>query len=424
MKPGYKQTEVGVIPEEWEVVRLGDLIASTEYGSSAKSKPRGAVPVLRMGNLQDGRIDWTDLVYTDDPEEIRRYLLNAGDVLFNRTNTIDLVGKTSIYDGQERAIFAGYLIRVRPAETKLDARYLNYFMNTSPARRHSLKVLSVAVGQANINAAKLRSYPIPVPPSVAEQRAIAEALSDADALIESLEALIAKKRQIKQGAMQELLTGKRRLPGFSGEWETKAIGEICEALRGVTYQPADLLPGDSDGSIRLLRSNNVQASRITLDETHRVREARVSSEQLMKAGDILMCAANGSRDLVGKSARFDVEDGFRYTFGAFMAVIRPRRPVDADLMRFLLDSARFREQVHLALAGSSINNLSPRAIAEFVLELPAEDDERRAIAAVLSDLDSELEALEAKLHKARAIKQGMMQELLTGRTRLVPAEVS
>ena len=99
VKPGYKQTEVGLIPQDWEVMPLGRLVASLEYGSSAKSNARGRVPVLRMGNLQGGKVDWSDLVFTDDESEIRKYSLISGDVLFNRTNTVDLVGKTAIYRG-------------------------------------------------------------------------------------------------------------------------------------------------------------------------------------------------------------------------------------------------------------------------------------------------------------------------------------
>src|SRR5512133_985520 len=106
VKRGYKQTDVGVIPEEWEVASLGTLVHSIQYGSAAASKPKGKVPVLRMGNLQGGGLDWRDLVCTDDPAEIRKYELRSGDVLFNRTNTVELVGKTSIYKGERQAIFA------------------------------------------------------------------------------------------------------------------------------------------------------------------------------------------------------------------------------------------------------------------------------------------------------------------------------
>ncbi|UTN86418.1 hypothetical protein NMC41_03915 [Pseudomonas aeruginosa] len=119
VKPGYKQTELGTIPEDWDVRPLGQLVHAVEYGSSAKSSSSGKVPVLRMGNLQEGQIDWSDLVFTDNESEIAKYLLNPGDVLFNRTNTIDLVGKTAIYKGVRPSIFAGYLIRIKEKRTRL-----------------------------------------------------------------------------------------------------------------------------------------------------------------------------------------------------------------------------------------------------------------------------------------------------------------
>lgn len=210
-RSGYKPTEVGEIPDDWDVVPLGRLIRAAEYGSSAKSSANGRTPVLRMGNLQGGKLDWSDLVYTDNASEIAKYALRMGDVLFNRTNTIELVGKTAIYQGERPAIFAGYLIRIDVTPELLDSRFLNYVLNMEFSRRHGTKVLSVAVGQANINGQKLRTYPIPLPPTKAEQEAIAAGLSDMDAEIAELETKLSKARQIKQGMMQELLTGRIRL---------------------------------------------------------------------------------------------------------------------------------------------------------------------------------------------------------------------
>jgi type I restriction enzyme S subunit len=229
---GFKTSDVGMIPSDWDVVQLGQLVSSIAYGSSAKSRLEGRVPVLRMGNLQGGRVVWDDLVFTDDQNEIDHYSLSPGDVLFNRTNTVDLVGKTALYLGDHPAIYAGYLIRVRTNRQKLDPRYLNYVLNAEFSRKYGLKVLSQAVGQANINGQKLKTYPIPLPPTKTEQDRIADALSEADARIGSLEKLLTKKRQMKQGAMQELLTRKRRLPGFSGEWAVRRIGQVAEVKTG------------------------------------------------------------------------------------------------------------------------------------------------------------------------------------------------
>lgn len=155
-------TGYGPIPPDWRIVPLRDLIRSTEYGSSSKSFQQGQVPVLRMGNLQDGRIDWADLVFTSDEAEIDRYRLRSGDVLFNRTNTLELVGKSSLYDCRFPAIFAGYLIRITVEPPRLDPRFLTYILSTRAARQYGKTVVSLAVGQANINAEKLRSYPIPI----------------------------------------------------------------------------------------------------------------------------------------------------------------------------------------------------------------------------------------------------------------------
>jgi len=227
----------------WSVVSLGELVSRIEYGSSAKSKTIGQVPVLRMGNLNDGKLKWNDLVYTDDEAEIRKYLLRAGDVLFNRTNTIDLVGKTALYIGERPAIFAGYLIRVTVSESLLDPRFLNYVLNTEASRKYSRRVLSVADFANYICGPRVHNHflvylfrymssewkklmagsihnTVYMPvfrtlrialPSRAEQEEIASILADMDDDLAALEYKLAKARQLKQGMMEELLTGRIRL---------------------------------------------------------------------------------------------------------------------------------------------------------------------------------------------------------------------
>jgi type I restriction enzyme S subunit len=160
-----------MLSKKWKWKRLGDLCDGVEYGSSAKSKKEGKVPVLRMGNIQDGQLDWENLVYTDDKDEIKKYLLKHNDVLFNRTNSPELVGKTAIYKGEMPAIFAGYLIRIQRKEDLLDGDYLNYFLNSQIALDYGKTVVISSVNQANINGAKLKGYPIPAP-SISEQRII------------------------------------------------------------------------------------------------------------------------------------------------------------------------------------------------------------------------------------------------------------
>jgi type I restriction enzyme S subunit len=153
-------------------VSVGDISIDLSYGTSAKSAPIGVVPVLRMGNIKSGEVDWSDLAYTSDNREIERYSLRAGDVLFNRTNSPDLVGKTAIYRGERRAIFAGYLIRIRCSDRMLPA-YLTYCLNSPAGRSYCRSVRSNGVSQSNINSTKLAAFELPCP-SISDQHAIIE----------------------------------------------------------------------------------------------------------------------------------------------------------------------------------------------------------------------------------------------------------
>jgi len=386
---GYKQTEVGVIPEEWMVLPLGRLITSVEYGSSAKSNAKGRIPVLRMGNLQEGKIDWNDLVFTDDESEIHKYSLVSGDVLFNRTNTVDLVGKTSIYDGEFPAIFAGYLIRINVDSARLDSKFLNYVLNAEFSRKHSAKVLSVAIGQANINGQKVKTYPIPTPPTVAEQRAIAAALSDVDALLAKLDQLIAKKRDLKQAAMQQLLTGQTRLPGFSGEWEVKRLGEICTMKSGEGITSASI---DEHSEFPCYGGNGLRG--YTTRYTHDGRYALIGRQGAL-------CG-----NVVNVEGRFFASE--------HAVVVTPLKGTDIHWLAVVLARMNLNQYSESsAQPGLSVSKLL--TMSWTVPPLP----EQTTIAALLSDMDAEIAALVARRDKTRALKQGMMQELLTGRIRLV-----
>jgi type I restriction enzyme S subunit len=261
---------------------------------------------------------------------------------------------------------------------------------------------------------------VPLPPTVEEQRAIAAALSDVDELLGGLDRLIAKKRDLKQAAMQQLLTGQTRLPGFKGEWKVKRLGIFGKCLRGVSYKgDSDLSTHDTPSTKRLLRSNNVQDASVVTDEVQFVNAARVASHQILQKEDILICMANGSKALVGKAGIFKTRDGHEYTFGAFMGCFRTN-PAEANpaYVFYLFLTARYRDYINNFLAGSSINNLRPSSIESLEFSMPLHP-EQAAIAEMLSDMDAELTALEQRREKTKALKQAMMQELLTGRIRLV-----
>lgn len=200
--------------EGWGERKLGELCDNVQYGTSSKSKDKGKVAVLRMGNIQDNRFVWDKLVFTDNEEEIEKYHLRYNDVLFNRTNSPELVGKSAIYKGEQPAIFAGYLIRLNRKEDLIDADFLNYYLNSTRTRNYGFSVMSSSVNQANINGSKLKEYPIILPP-----------LSDQQAIVQNLDALSAETKKLEaiyQKKIEELEELKKSIlqKAFSGELKT------------------------------------------------------------------------------------------------------------------------------------------------------------------------------------------------------------
>ena len=211
----------------WQEKTIDELCTSLKYGTSKKSNPEGSVVVLRMGNLQNGEIDWSNLMYTDDKDDIEKYLLKKGDVLFNRTNSPELVGKTSIYRGEYPAIYAGYLIKLDYGKDII-GEYLNYMMNSTKAKHYCYTVKTDGVSQSNINAKKIGAFEIPVP-TIEEQQEIVNILDN----------LLAKYNKIKNLEQQlekiELLKKAILAKAFRGELGTNNPDEESAEvlLRGI-----------------------------------------------------------------------------------------------------------------------------------------------------------------------------------------------
>lgn len=199
------------VPEGWCWERLGWMTCGIEYGTGAKSSETGEVPVLRMGNIQNMKFDWDDLVYTSDAQEISDYLLHEGDVLFNRTNSPELVGKTAIYKGERPAIFAGYLMRINQISSIVDPRFLNFYLNCHTAKQYGNQVKTDGVNQSNINGEKLAHYPFPYC-SLEEQRIIVELLEEQMSSIDRTEADIDYQLQKSEALRQSILK-----KAFSGQ---------------------------------------------------------------------------------------------------------------------------------------------------------------------------------------------------------------
>ena len=395
---GYKQTEVGLIPEDWDVNLLSNVVNNISSGKSNTSNESGDY-ILYGSTGKIGKKFYYD--YKGTKILVARVGANAG-------NLYKVSGNYCVSDNTLMLSF----------NDDFDINYFFYYLNY-----FNLNKLVFGSGQPLITGGQLKVLQIPVPSTLTEQKAIATALSDVDALITSLEQTITKKKAIKQGAMQQLLTpphkGGKRLPGFSGEWVEKTLGDVGVCIRGVTYSgDSDLYPFDNSDSTRLLRSNNVFDKNIVIKNLQYVKKEKVKSHQIMKSKDILICMANGSKALVGKAGQFNGAS-MQYTFGAFMGIFRPNIDEwDGDFLFNLFSTNLFRCHLDIQLSGSSINNLNPSDIEDFKFHIPS-NPEQKAIAQILSDMDAEITQLETKKEKYQAIKQGMMQELLTGKTRLV-----
>ncbi len=201
----------GELPEGWRIGTIGEVCTGVEYGSAAKSKEAGSIPVLRMGNIQNGRFDWSDLVYTDDEAEIKKYRLKKNDVLFNRTNSAELVGKTAIYKGERPAIFAGYLIRINRIDSLINADYLTYFLNSQTAKAHGNTVRSFGVNQSNINGTKLKEYPLPIC-SIDEQEKVVQEIESRLSVCDNIEETITnglkEAEALRQSILKQAFEGK------------------------------------------------------------------------------------------------------------------------------------------------------------------------------------------------------------------------
>jgi type I restriction enzyme, S subunit len=268
-----------------------------------------------------------------------------------------------------------------------------------------------------------RDLQVLLPPR-AEQEAIADALNDADTLIESLEQLLAKKRKIKQGAMQELLTGERRLPGFSGEWVTKTLEDLFRFSGGFSASRAQL---SSEGYCYLHYGDIHTSEKSFVDVCSEFQDIpklnlplnRISFASLLADGDVVFVDASEDEEGTSKHVAVINTDGIPFISGLHTIVAKSRNSeLDHQYRRYCFQTSAVKLQFRFFAAGTKVSGISKSNIAKITLPVPSVP-EQKAMAAIFSNMDAEIGALEAKLAKARQIKQGMMQELLTGRIRLV-----
>ncbi len=414
LRAGYKRTEVGVIPEDWDAKALGSMCrAILDCHHSTPVWTRHGILVIRNQNIRDGKLDLSSPSFTDEShfaERTRRAIPAYGDLVITREAPIGLV--CPIPEGLKCCLGQRMvLLRINPEEA--DSWYVLYALMSNDTQR----TIAVAGGTgstvSNLRIPVLRELQIPSP-RLAEQRAIASALSDVDALLEGLTRLIAKKRDLKQAAMQQLLTGQTRLPGFHGEWEVKRLGELGQFQKGRGVRKDE----SASGPIACVRYGEIYTTHSDVVREFRSFISREVAQNalLLKSGDLLFAGSGETKGEIGKCVAF-VHDIEAYA-GGDIVVLRPTTASDSVFLGYYLNTPAVVMQKASKGQGDAVVHVSAEALSSIAVQIP-DLSEQKAIGEILECMDTELSALEARREKTIALKQAMMQELLTGRTRLV-----
>ncbi|MCD6004951.1 restriction endonuclease subunit S [Halomonas sp. IOP_6] len=426
---GYKQTEVGVIPEEWEVKKLKEISPSQSVGlvinPSSYYSNRGTIPMLVGSHIYENRINWTtaNRITTESNAKLPASRLYQGDLVTVRVGD---PGVTSVIPPELDQSNCASMMIVRQGD-KFNSQWLCFLMNSSIGKSR-IEGVQYGTAQKQFNIIDAVDFLFPFPPKQ-EQTAIANALSDVDALTSELEKLVAKKQAIKTATMQQLLTGRSRLPQFAlhedgtpkgykqselGEipedWDAIKMSELARIQRGASPRPIDSpVWFNRNSSVGWLRISDVSKTNKYLTETTQsLSELGIANSRFVSKNNLVMsiCATVGKPIITKKD--LCIHDGF---------VVFNGLSVNQDLMYYILKELE-DEWGKQGQTGSQMN-LNTDLINGTYVAIPDNEQEQAAIATIFSDMDKEIQALEQRLGKTRQIKQGMMQELLTGKTRLV-----
>jgi type I restriction enzyme, S subunit len=412
VKKGYRQTEVGVIPDEWKVKPLSELGKFKNGINKSKNEFGRGYPFVNLMDVFGIRKISTTThelgLVNSNKSERKAYNLIRGDVLFVRSSVKpEGVGLTTLVEEDlDNTVFSGFLIRFRDSGL-LNHRFKEYCFGEGRFRAR-LTSNSTVSANTNVNQDTLKQLQIIIPDKNQEQRAIAEALSDIDDLLEGLDRLIVKKRDLKYAAAHELLTGQTRLGGFNEEWEVKRIGDVAK-------------PCSDRNTSRLNLPVLACSKHFGFMDSLRFFKNQVFSKDLttykiIRRNEIGYPANHVEEGSIGLQDLYEVA-----LVSPIYVVFKIQEGVNSYFLHRLLKTDSYRQRFKTATSSSVDRRGSLRwpAFSEITVALPPTMDEQTAIAEALTDMESELKALEQRREKTRELKQAMMQELLTGRIRLV-----
>ena len=413
VKSGYKQTEIGSLPESWDTITFEDCFAILPNNTLSRAELNyndGEVRNIHYGDILvrfpavlDCSAEGLPYINKENVSKASKGFLRDGDLIMADTAEDVIVGKSTevISIGDSKVVSGLHTIPCRPKDEEMFApKWLGYFINHCTYHDQLIPYIT-GIKVSSVSKSAISSTVIAVPPKP-EQEAIAEALSDIDTLIVNLEKLIAKKKAIKQGAMQELLTGKRRLPGFNGEWVEVTMDSYVDFQVGFPFSSAYFNNG-SDG-LRLIKNRDLKSD----DQIYYTSES-YASEYVVENGDILVgmdgdflpCRWHKGKALLNQR----------------VGRLLPKKNLDGLFAYYALQKPL--AELQNGTGATTVKHLSHGDIKKLVVPMPPTKKEQTAIAEILSDMDYELEQFNQILVKYRLIRQGMMSELLTGRIRLV-----
>lgn len=435
-----KQTEIGMIPDDWEVKELGKIsfvtkLAGFEFTAHVKYSDQGTIIALRGLNVRQGVLELKDVKYIDNSNfsKLNRSKLYKNDLLFTYVGT---VGNVALVDKNDSYYLAPNVALIRNTR-QTDSQYIMYLLLSTNFFNSQIKTLMSTTSQAALSMTNIRLFKISLPPTLAEQQKIAKALSDVDNVISTLEKLITKKKNLKQGTMQQLLIGKKRLPGFAksnkfkqteiGEipedWEVKKLCEIFDFRPNNTFTREDL--NDSEGIYQNVHYGDVLIKYPSILDCDKESIPYINidkdvkfSKYGIKEGDIII-ADTAEDETVGKVVEIYNLGNKKLVSGLHTFLCRKITDDFAPKwLGYFMNQSIFHNQLLPFITGTKVSAISRTAIQNVKVMIPSKP-EQTAIANVLSSMDKEIEALEAKLGKYRNLKTGMMQQLLTGKIRLV-----
>lgn len=418
---GYKNSPLGIIPKEWEVRRLIDVCYNQgDYGVNAPAVPyeKDLPTYLRITDINDeGKFIRTNRVSVNITNSVK-YSLKEGDIVFARTGAT--VGKTYLYNTADGdLVFAGFLIRFTPNTEKIFPYYIRIYADTT-TYWNWVRIISQRSGQPGINAAEYCSLKIPVP-SLTEQKKIIEILSTWDKAIEKQSKLIEKLELRKKGLMQQLLTGKKRLPGFSGEWKNIKLGDIVSFFNSNTLSREKL--SFSEGNILNIHYGDVlikfptilDVSVCNLPFIHDIKN--FIPKDYISDGDVIM-ADTAEDGTVGKVCEVINVGSNKIVAGLHTIFIHPKIKFSPMFLGYYLNSNEYHKQILSIMQGIKVYSITKEALRKTYIKIPC-IEEQKAIADILSSCDKELNLTNNRLESLRKQKKGLMQVLLTGKKRLI-----